>query len=281
MAPWNGLLDRIRPKAYGRRHPLVLINGLAEQHESWFLNRRFWARHFDVYQPNILVYDGPTLHARIDAKQPISVDYLVDELHTFVDRFVQRPPYHLVASSLGGKVAVEFAVRYPHLVDRVVLLCPSGMGDEERLPIMDGVMRNDMRSVVASVFHKSRFVDRDIVKYYRLSLDNRKWKLGLLRTVRGTLEFTVRGRLKELKAPTLLVTGENDKICDPATAAEAAKELPNGHFLSIPGCGHAPQIEKHFYINRLVRYFLSAPRPAVPTKLSQLLLAKPSRVAKT
>src|SRR3954452_22036075 len=102
MAPWNGLMARLRPKAYGRRPPLVLINGLAEQHESWFLNRRYWSRHFDVYQPNILVYGGPTLHARIAAKQPISVEYLVDELHTFVERFVQNPPYHLVASSLGG-----------------------------------------------------------------------------------------------------------------------------------------------------------------------------------
>lgn len=281
MAPWNGLIDRIRPKAYGRRHPLILINGLAEQHESWFLNRRFWGRYFDVYQPNILVYDGPALHTRIAAKQPISVEYLVDELHLFVDRFVQNPPYHLVASSLGGKVAVEFAARYPHLVDRVVLLCPSGMGDEEQLPIMDGVMRNDMRSVVRSVFHRNRYADDDIVKYYKLSLNNRKWKAGLLRTVRGTLEFTVRDRLKELRAPTLLVTGENDKICDPVTAAEAARELPHGHFLSIPNCGHAPQIEKHWLINRLVAHFLTAPRPTAHPKLSQLLLAKPSRVAKT
>lgn len=281
MAPWNGLIDRIRPKAYGRRPPLILINGLAEQHESWFLNRRFWSRHFDVYLPNILVYDGPALHARIQAKQPISVEYLVDELSVFVDRFVQNPPYHLVASSLGGKVAVEFAARFPHLVNRVVLLCPSGMGDEEQLPIMDGVMRNDMHSVVRSVFHKTRFVDRDIVKYYKLSMSNRKWKTGLLRTVRGTLEFTVRNRLKDLKAPTLLVTGENDKICDPVTAEQAARELPSGHFLNIPNCGHAPQIEKHWLINRLVAHFLTAPRPTAHPKLSQLLLAKPRRVAAT
>ena len=47
--------------------------------------------------------------------------------------------------------AVEFAVRYPELTNRVVLICPSGMGDQEQLPIMEGVMRNDMYSVVRSV----------------------------------------------------------------------------------------------------------------------------------
>ena len=50
------------------------------------------------------------------------------QLHTYLDQFVQTPPYHLVSSSLGGKVAVEFAVRYPQLVNR----------DRAHLPVGDG-----------------------------------------------------------------------------------------------------------------------------------------------
>jgi len=276
MAPWNGLLERLRPKAYGRRHPLILINGLAEQHESWFRNRRFWSRHFDLYLPNILVYDGAAIHDRIVAKQPINVDYLVEQLKQFVDQYVQRPPYHLVSSSLGGKVAVEFAIRYPELVNRMVLLCPSGMGDEEKLPIRDGVT-GDAYRLVRSVFHKPRFVDRDVLRFYKAQMDDKRWKKGLLRTVRGTMDSVVRGMLKDLKPLTLLVTGAEDKICDPQTAAEAAKELLNGHFLEIPKCGHAPQIERHWLINRLVVHFLTSPKPTATPRWSQLLLAKPSR----
>jgi abhydrolase domain-containing protein 6 len=280
MTPWNGLIERLRPKAYGRRQPLVLINGLAEQPESWFRNRRFWGRYFDIHTPNILAYDGPALQRRIAAKEPITVEYLVGELHTYLDRFVQHPPYHIVASSLGGKVAVEFAVKYPELVGRVVLLCPSGMGDEEKLPIMEGVVKKDMYTVVRSVFHRPRFVDRDIVRFYKSQINNRKWKAGLLRTVRGTLEYTVRKQMCRVQAQTLLVTGTEDKICDPKTAEEAAAELPNGQFLAIPGCGHAPQIEKHWLINRLVVHFLTAKNPTAHPKWTQLLLAKPTRVAK-
>src|ERR671910_528685 len=168
MAPWNGLIERLRPKAYGRRPPLILINGLAEQHESWFRNKRFWSRHFDVYAPNILVYDGPAIHSRIDAKQPISVEYLVGELFTFLDRFVQNPPYHLVSSSLVRKVAVEFSVRYPELVNRVVLICPSGMGDQERLPIMEGLGGRGADAMVKSVFYNPwKNVDRDVLEYFK------------------------------------------------------------------------------------------------------------------
>lgn len=278
-SPLKGLLDRLRPKHYGRKQPLVLINGLAEQAESWYRNRKYWSRFFDVFTPNILAYEGEALHRRIAAKESITVEYLVRQLHTYLDQFVQTPPYHLVSSSLGGKVAVEFAAQYPELVSRVVLICPSGMGDKERLPIMDGVVRGDADTMVRSVFHKPRLADRSLKTYYKSKFVSRRWKTGFVRSVRGTLDHTVRTRLKDLKCPTLLVTGAEDKICCPSTAEQAAADLPKGlgHFLKLEKCGHAPQIEKASKINRLVVHFLSSARPTAHPTWAQLLLVKPTR----
>lgn len=278
MANWAQLFESFRPKVYARRRPLILINGLAEQAESWFRNRKFWTRYFDVHMPNVLVYDGDILHEKITRKEPITVDYLVDQFHQYITRYVQTGPVHLVSSSLGGKVAIELAVRYPHLVDRLVLLCPSGMGDEEKLPIMDGV-KGDTYALIRSVFHKPKFVDRDMLKFYKAQMQNRKWKTGLLRAVRGTLDYTVREKLKDVNQLALLVTGQFDRICDPTTARTAAQELRNGHFLEIAKCGHAPQIEKYGLINRLVVRFLTSPNPATTPGLARLFLANPQKVA--
>ena len=281
-SPLNGLLQslRLRPRQYGRRQPLILLNGLAEQAESWYRNRRFWARYFDVHVPNILVYEGEALHKRIASKAPVDVDYLVEQLHAYVTQFIQTPPYHLVSSSLGGKIAVEFAVRYPALVSRLVLICPSGMGDKEQLPILEGVVGRDPYAMVRSVFYRPRIADREVLRYYKAKFPSRKWKTGFLKTVRGTMDHTVRDKLPLLRCPTLFVTGTEDRICDPKTAKEAARDLADGQFLAIPKCGHAPQIEKHWLINRLVVHFLSAPKPTARPSWSQLLLAKPTRVAK-
>jgi pimeloyl-ACP methyl ester carboxylesterase len=275
--PFNDLFARLRRPLYGRRQPLVLLNGLAEQSESWYRNRKFWGRYFEVLTPNILVYEGEALHARIRRREPITVDYLVRQLHTYLDQFVQTPPYHLVSSSLGGKVAVEFAVRYPELISRVVLLCPSGMGDQEQLPILEGMTGRDPNAMVRSVFYKPKHVDRNVLRYYKTRFGNRRWKTGFVKTVRGTLEYTVRDKLKEMRCPTLLISGTHDRVCCPRTAAEAARELPNGIFLAIPKCGHAPQIEKAWKINRLVVHFLSAANPTSLPSWTQLLLAKAPR----
>jgi pimeloyl-ACP methyl ester carboxylesterase len=274
----TNLLERFRSAPYARRQPLILINGLAEQAESWFRNAPYWRRYFDVHMPNLLVYDGAALHRRIDARQPISVDYLVEQLHLYLEQFVQTPPYHLVAASLGGKIAVEYAIRYPQMVSRMILLCPSGMGEEERLPIVDGVRRNDLRSLVESVFHNPRRVDRKLLTYYQRQFASSRWRAGLLRTIRGTMEHCVKDRLSQVVHPTLLISATNDRIVDPKQAAEAAKLLPQGQHLIVPKCGHAPQMEKPWMINRVVAHFLSSPQPTPKPRWTQLLLTNPNTI---
>lgn len=255
---------------YQRRPSLVLLNGLAEQAESWYPNYPTWQREFDVWMPNLLAYDGAALHERIAQDLPITVDYLVEQLRRYLREFVQRPPYHLVASSLGGKVAVAYAARYPDDVARLVLLCPSGLGDQEQLPVVEGVRRSDIRAVVASVFHDPSGLDPELLHYFRARFLDRRWKLGLLRTIRGTMDYTVRTLLPQVRQPTLLVSGGEDRIVDPETARVAAAELPNGKFLLLPDCGHAPQLEKPGLINRLVVEFLTRPR-AMTTRAAALV----------
>lgn len=275
---WKGLLERVRPKKYARRHPLILLNGLAEQAESWYRNSRFWSRFFDVHAPNLMAYEGDALHRRIRSGEPLTIDYFVEQLHTYVDQFIQRPPYHIVSSSLGGKVAVEFAVRYPELVGRVILICPSGMGDVERLPIMEGSRVNDYEAIIKAVFHRPRKADRAMLGYYKQCFQSRRWKLGLIRTVKGTNDHVVRPKMKDIQAPTLLIGGKEDKIVDHLEGERAAVEVPQGHWLSLPNCGHAPQIEMPRLVNRLVVHFLTAPKPSAHPSFVKLLLNKPGRV---
>jgi pimeloyl-ACP methyl ester carboxylesterase len=244
-----------RPR-YERRPSLILINGLAEQAESWYCNLDAWRQKFDVHTPNLLVYDGPVLQRRIESGAAIDIEYLVEQLRLYIDSFVQQPTVHLLANSMGGKVAVEFAARHPDRIGRVVLLCPAGFSQEERLPVVDGVRRNDPASVINSVFQDTNQADPDLVAYYREKFSSRAWRSGLLRTIRGTMEYRVVDRLPEITAPTLLVVGRQDRIVDPDDLITAGTRLKNGQLVILPNCGHAPQIEEAETVNRLVVDFL-------------------------
>jgi pimeloyl-ACP methyl ester carboxylesterase len=267
------LFAKHKPR-YQRRPPLVLINGLAEQAESWYCNTDEWRKHFDVHTPNLLVYDGDQLQRRIDAGAPIDIDFLVEQARMYVDSFVQRQA-HLVANSLGGKVAVELATRYPDRVARLVLLCPSGLSREERLPVVEGVRRNDPRSLIESVFQDPRQADTNLLGYYQEKFSSRKWRGGLLRTIRGTMEHRVVDRLPQLEQPTLLVVGKQDRIVNPDEAIEAARRLPHGEVVVLPNCGHAPQIEEAQTVNQLVVEFLVRPAACGLARPSTFANAKP------
>jgi abhydrolase domain-containing protein 6 len=250
------LFELPRLNAYKRPSPLILVNGLAEQSESWFANRTAWSRHFDVKVPELLVYDGDSLHKRIDEGGEITVDYLTDRLAHYLDEYVQRPPYNLVASSLGGQVILTYATRHPERAARLALICPSGLYGDENLPMMEGVRRSQYDTLVKSVFYRAHFASEALVGAIERKFQDRRWKKGVLRTLRGTVGHSVAPLLPRVTQPTLLIWGENDRvISDVAGSIRAAEQMLRARQVVIPRCGHAPQIEKAGLVNQLVSRF--------------------------
>jgi pimeloyl-ACP methyl ester carboxylesterase len=255
--------------SYRRRPPLVLVNGLAEQSESWFANRSALSRHFDLKVPEILVYDGQALHDHIDAGGEVTVDYLAERLKLFLDHFVQRPPYHLVGSSLGCQVILTYAVRHPEKVGKLVLICPSGFHGDENLPAMEGVRRSQYDTLVKSVFHKGRFASDDLVKAFERKFQDRRWKKGVLRTLRGTVGHSVAPLLSQVPHPTLVIWGSDDQVLsDVPGAIRAADQILKVRQVVVPQCGHAPQIERARLVNQLVLRYLKDKLRTIPPTLA-------------
>jgi pimeloyl-ACP methyl ester carboxylesterase len=276
---WFDLADLHR--GYKGRFPVVLVNGLAEQSESWFANRAVLSRDFDLQVPEILVYDGDAIHAQIDAGGEINVDYLADRLCRFLEEFVQKAPCALVASSLGCQVAMTVAVRRPAYVSKLVLICPSGVGGSENLPVIEGVKRSDYDKLVRSVFFRSPFASADLVAAMHRKFQDRKWKKGVLRTLRGTLGNSVTNLLPQIAQPVLVIWGASDRVLSDVPAAiRAAEQIPRVRQVVIPNCGHAPQIERAALVNRLISRFLRDKLKAIPPSFapSRYLNRRPALV---
>ena len=264
----RNLLDLHRLHAFDKSRPLILVNGLAEQSVCWFANRRSWSRHFDVKIPELLVYDGASLHRHIDAGGEVTIDYLTERLAQYLEEFVQRPPYNLVGSSLGGQIIATFAVRYPELVSKLVFICPSGFCGDENLPMMDGVRRSQYDSLVKSVFHKGQFATDELVNVIAKKFQNRDWKKGVLRTLRGTVGHSVAEILEKIPHQSLAIWGTEDKvISDVEGSVRAAERILKVRQVVIPKCGHAPQIEKAHLVNQIVTRFLKDGLRSIPPQL--------------
>ena len=252
------VLRQLIKTEFGKKPPVILVNGLAEQYESWFFNVGPLNEDFVVHVPNFYLYDTDNyLHELSN----ISVSWVVNRLKTYLDSFVQTPPYYLVANSSGCQTIVALAAKYPELASKLVLICPSGLGGDENLPVIDGVTKRDLSSMIAAIFYnKKDFVIDEIVQILKERFDNKKWRLGFVRMAQVTKRNSIVNELPQLKCPTLFICGEEDRIIPIWQAYEAVKSMhehsADVQMIVIPKCGHAPQIERFQVINKFIRDFL-------------------------
>src|SRR5260370_892760 len=113
-----------------------------------------------------------------------------------------------------------------------------GLRDKYGSRVVQGVGGSDALAMGDSVFFDRRKADRGLLRYYKECMARRRWKIGFLKAVRGTLDFSIREKLQELRQPTLLLMGREDRIIDPVQARAAALMARNVRYVEIPRCGH-------------------------------------------
>jgi pimeloyl-ACP methyl ester carboxylesterase len=169
----------------------------------------------------------------------------LDELEDWLaDRLA--PHAALVGHSLGGLLAARVAARRPELVDRLVLIAPVGIPARghlaHALPLAHALARVRPRFAPLLV--------RDAL---------RAGPLGLFAGARAAVTTDLREELASVRAPTLLVWGERDRLV-PAHNSEAwAEALPDSRVEVIARAGHVPMVERPEELSRLLRDFLAAP----------------------
>jgi pimeloyl-ACP methyl ester carboxylesterase len=173
-----------------------------------------------------------------------------------------------VGSSLGCQIILTLAARNPGKASKLVLICPSGLRGSENLPVIEGVRRSDYESLVRSVFHRDPFAADDLAQAFEHKFQDRKWKRGVIRTLRGTMEHSVAPLLPSISQTTLVIWGANDRVLtDVPGSVRAAQQIPKVRQVVIPGCGHAPQIEKAGLVNQLISRFLRDRLTTIPANL--------------
>jgi 4,5:9,10-diseco-3-hydroxy-5,9,17-trioxoandrosta-1(10),2-diene-4-oate hydrolase len=249
---------------------VVLIHGIGSSLEDWDYNFGPLAEHHRVYALD-LVGNGRT----DKPAAPYSMSYFGDFLHDFLQTLgVKRA--NLVGNSMGGAVALEIAIRFPAMVERLVLVDPAGLGRGVtlffRLPTLpiigERLTKPSLKGseqLARAVFFDQSFITPDLLQfsYERSCLPGAQD--AMLKTLRtnvnllGVKPAVVRhltGSLARVTAPTLVVWGREDQIVEAGLAEVARRGIPNVTVRIFERCGHAPMMEQAAEFNSLVLAFL-------------------------
>lgn len=171
----------------------------------------------------------------------------------------------LVGNSLGGAVALKFALDYPRQVEKLVLMAPGGLEDQPdyfKMPGMAHVAQVFMSpepvtpARLRELFVKAFVVDPACVDG---ALVEERWQLMQLQNpqvMRAMKVPNLSARLGEIKCPALALWGINEQIMPETGILKLAKGVPDLRLVTVPHCGHWVMIEHRELFNRLVLDFL-------------------------
>lgn len=179
---------------------------------------------------------------------------------------------HLLGNSMGGYVALEFALAYPDKVDRLVLMGPGGLavnvlGPEQsegarRLgEFMMAPSKKAMEAWVDTMVANKAVVDDALIEE-RLANAQAPGALESAMAIFASLgrhpdPVPLYARLKAVKAPTLVTWGRDDRMLPVEGALMGFRQLPNAELHIFSRCGHWAQVERKEDFERIVTEFLT------------------------
>lgn len=213
-----------------------------------------------------------------------SIDTLVEDLEE-LKKVLEIPKIHLLGYSFGGQLCLEYALKYPKFVEKLILQAPS-IGDYERMyniqlngfsAIAQGEVKQRIDTLCNSkISLKEKYnqvwqlVDTDTVDSL-LFIDQKFAKLNrslweesrLINTgiVAKTLFenqpcIPLIERVENIKVDTLIIVGKHDRNTGIEISKEIANNIKNSHLFVFEHSAHFPDIEETNKVVKTIKKFL-------------------------
>jgi len=289
----NGL--RVHYKLMGRGEPLILLlHGFGANTSSW---RKVMAPLAEL--GTVVAYDRPGFgltERPVDAElaawpgpNPYSPDAQADQVVALIQALGFERAI-LVGNSAGGTVAMHTYLRYPQRVAGIVFVdaaiytaggAPGWIKPLLRTPQMRRLGPLVSRSLVAQAdrlltlaWHDPAQLTAEDMAAYRKATQAENWDRALWELTLASGDLRLAGRVAEVRIPSLVITGDDDRIVPTAESIRLARELPDAALVVIPACGHVPQEECPAAFMDALRAFIGRFQANLSLRIASVIRAR-------
>jgi len=230
---------RVHSMIGGSGPPLMLVHGLASRGEDYAPIMTVLRKHHTLYVPDLLGFgesDRPDIDYSVASEETMILGYL-DAKHL--------AQCDVLATSMGGWIALKLAAEHPERVRRLVLFDSAGFAfatpmtetmftphDEKELLALIQLQTDRITSI-------PHFIGRDVLR------KNHEHAWILRRALHSMLagRDLMDGRVQRVTMPVLLVWGKKDRIVPLSIGEKMQRTLPNARLVVVPDCGHLAVLE--------------------------------------
>jgi pimeloyl-ACP methyl ester carboxylesterase len=217
---------------------LVLLHGAGDQAGAWSRVVPALVRTHSLIVPDLAG------HGESEPRTgPVGVDRVLAGAEGVIETLAQGRRVTLVGNSLGAWIAMLVAHRHPEWIERVVAVNGGALKGSNAEAVVVPKSLTEARAALAQLRDAGSppvpdFVLRDVVR------EAANGSLARFVATADSMEqWTLDGRLGEIRAPVTLLWGASDKVMPLEYANRMLAELPSARLVTLERCGHVPQTE--------------------------------------
>ena len=219
---------------------LIFVHGAGFDHTIWVMPARYFARH----GWRVVALDLPG-HGRSQGEALTSIAQMADWLAQVIDAVSPNQQASVVGHSMGSLVAMSLAARHANKVQKLALL-----GTSAPMPVADVLLNAALDNDQAAIdmtntwSHSARgslgsSQNPGVSNLHTGERLLQQAGAGVFHTDLAACNgFTADG-LAEVKQPTLVIIGDEDKMTPPRAGLAVADQLPHVQQRRLAGCGHS------------------------------------------
>jgi 2-hydroxy-6-oxonona-2,4-dienedioate hydrolase len=219
--------------------PIIMIHGAIVSHVYFMPTAAILAESYPILVPDLPGHGGSS-----KPEHALPVPKQARILRAWLNKLEIRKAV-IMANSYGCEIAVEFALEFPEVVDRLILISPSSDPHEPNL------FRQFIRLMTDGLYERPMMFLVLVRDLLFMGLPRAFETAGIM------LKFDYGAKLPLINIPTLVINGQNDPLAPPLWAKEVVKTLPMAKLITIANGPHNVQFSNPKDVAAAVTEFLA------------------------
>ncbi|XP_036390173.1 monoacylglycerol lipase ABHD6b [Megalops cyprinoides] len=258
----------------GTRPSILMLHGFSAHKDMWLSVVKFLPKHLHLLCVDMPGHEGTTRTCAED----YSVQGQVRRIRQFVENIrLNKRPFHLVGTSMGGNVAGVYAACYPSDICGLTLICPAGLRSPNDSPFVKQLQALERAQsthgipLIPSTPQEMEDMLR-LCSYVRFKIPqqilqglvdvriphNDFYREVFMQIAGEESRHSLHDHMHLITAPLQVIWGKQDQVVDVSGASVLAEALPGCQVEVLENCGHSVVMERPRKTAKLIMDFIIA-----------------------